>query len=107
MKKILLGVLLFLTACDGAGLYNFGDRQLDRNTIVVEKVELANYKELAKEAAKHNIRVEPGRELFGFGFVNKVDPKCTIYFVKPEASTDPERQIGHEVMHCFYGEYHK
>lgn len=35
-------------------------------------------------------------------------PKCTVYVMRPE-SVDDERTLtlGHEVLHCFYGNYHE
>lgn len=89
-----------------ASLYAWRGREIDRDTVTITKVEMASQAELAKRASHLNVRFPSGEVSQGFGLVSRSKGLCTIYFVNPDKSRTTT-WAGHEMVHCFYGNWHK
>lgn len=106
MKKLIILAAFALAACNpdvAADGYSFdpeGRGQVYREREI--KVVL-HPTQRSIENAKPGQRVGLDRELFGFGIIT--DDKCTIHVIDPVKSYRPE-QLGHELTHCLYGEWH-
>ena len=50
-----------------------------------------------------------GKQAIGFATINSYNNKCTIWAYEPKGTKDEQHMeiLGHEVMHCFRGSYHK
>lgn len=56
----------------------------------------------ARTGSTHNA----AKNVAAFAVIRKADPTCTIYMLDPKTNYQPEF-IGHELVHCIYGEWHK
>lgn len=103
-------IALALLGCDGgpntgADGYQFGGREQgwpDEMVITfVEHPTITDMRRAGKVAGAH---VEQGRELHAWSSIN--NGNCIINIVSPDVAYAPE-WVGHEVMHCKYGRWHK
>lgn len=74
------------------------------NEMAITIVEHPSVPDMRRSGLAAGAKVEQGRELqawsaIGFG-------KCTIHIVNPDVAHAPE-WVGHEVLHCKYGRWHK
>lgn len=111
MKLMLvMGLTALLTACDskpvGKDGYTFGQETFTRTEFPVEVVLLKSERELSVAYAARNIRGVKPESVAAFAIIRRNDPRCTIYMVDPKLNYQPE-WIGHELVHCIYGEWHK
>lgn len=102
MKHLILLASLLLASCntEAADGYDFKPPQarIEREIKVVLHPNLVS---VAK--AKPGQPLAADRELFGFAVINS--KTCTIHAVDPAKSYHPE-QLGHELTHCLYGDWH-
>lgn len=99
-----------LMACDtkpvGKDGYSFGQETFTRTEFPIEVVLLKSERELSAAFAARNIRGVPPESVAAFAVIRRNDPRCTIYMVDPKINYQPE-WVGHELIHCIYGEWHK
>ncbi len=102
MKHTLIFTCLSLTACNTEATdgYDFKPPQtrIERDIKVVLHPNIAS---VAK--AKPGPPISADRDLFGFAVIDS--KTCTIHAVDPAKSYKPE-QLGHELAHCIYGDWH-
>jgi len=115
MKKFLaialaIVVLLVIVSCQkknvGADGYYFEQETFTRLENHVTVVLVKDQTEMTKLLAEHGRTVEAGREVAAFSVLSMEDSSCTIYMIDPKISYQPEF-IGHEFVHCLYGNWHK
>jgi hypothetical protein len=119
LSYILLGCLaIFLISCDFAPSskravdgYYFEKETFTRTNFPVEIVLVQSraqmQQEILKQMKKHPVsgKVEP-KDVAAFSIISLNDNKCTIYMLDPKVQYEPEF-IGHELVHCIYGEWHR
>jgi len=115
IKKIIIGIISIFTliaviscgqkkaASDG---YYFEQETFVRTDIQVNIVLVKNQEEMTKLLAEHHRSVSSGNEVAAFSVLEVSEPNCTIYMIDPKTSYQPEF-IGHELVHCVYGDWHK
>jgi len=54
---------------------------------------------------KYHVMPEIANQMLGFSAWSPQNNKCTIYILNPAQIYMPE-QMGHELMHCAYGNWH-
>jgi hypothetical protein len=105
-KLLAVAAALLLSSCKPTGTdgYTFEKAQFTQTSFTVTMVLVQNEQELVKLAPPAAIKLQGSKgELFAFG---KVGPnRCTIYAVDPAAQYRPQN-LGHELTHCIYGEWH-
>ena len=102
LHKIFLGAILpfTLAGCGATDGYEFkGQHEYREREITV----VLHPDAQSVATAKPRQPIEAGRELFGFGLLT--DKTCEIHVVDPAKSYKPE-QLGHELTHCLYGQWH-
>lgn len=101
-----------LAACEQRSPWRFEGRDGDFDAVtLVTKVEYPNQATLEQAAGKlkrpDGKRIDiMNEDITAFGRLDKDRRFLEIHFVKPEANTDFECDIGHELAHGFYGEWH-
>lgn len=86
--------------------YRFEQETFTRTEFPVEVVLLKSERELASAFAARNIKGVDPKSVAAFAVIRRNDPRCTIYMLDPKVSYQPE-WIGHELVHCIYGEWHQ
>lgn len=105
----LVGLSLFaVIACKpshnvGADDYTFGTPQYINQSVKVNIVTYATYKDLRAAARTHGA-ANPDVMAFSVLSAPNFDV-CTIHMIDPETDYRPEF-IGHEFTHCIYGQWH-
>ncbi len=110
MRRVgFIGGALLLAACgqsqapDG---YVFAGKEYDRAAVLVKKQEHRSFAELrAALPPRMSRQWKDDHVSRGAWGQLHADGSCTIHFVDPELSYQPE-WIGHETAHCFYGNWH-
>ena len=115
--------LLLLTSCDKSNESNI-EQKINRESLPIKTtVHFYNNIEEVRKKYKEINNLDKNEEVFTEGFAiwpewkdqsgNSVIPegkelKCDIYTVRP-SKTDDEAvlTLGHEMLHCIYGSYHK
>ena len=101
-----------LSACEQRSPWHFDQRDADfREVLHVSKVEYRNSAELTAAAAQQrqpdgsrlNLETE---EIEMFGRLQPDRSRLEIHFVRPESNPDFECDLGHELAHGFYGNWH-
>lgn len=110
ITKILIIALAFgLTACDktpntGKDGYKFETKQIDRDIVTVEIVKYPTEKAIQAAYADRGGKL---KDVIAFSVLRKPDYElCTMHILDPTMKYVPEL-IGHEFLHCVYGEWHK
>lgn len=100
---------LLLAACgqnEAADGYIFAGKQYDRSSVLVKKQEHRSFADLRAALPPRMSREwKDKRVARGAWGELHADGSCTIHFVDPSRSYQPE-WIGHEAAHCFYGDWH-
>lgn len=105
---LLLLASLSVVSCDipssrvGADGYSFGDPSFERTEV---KVQLVTYKTRAEFMAAAKKRGVDSLELQAFTELQSPFDRCIIHVMDPKVQYQPEF-IGHELAHCFYGQWH-
>lgn len=117
MKKFLMIMLMIplLISCDnkpskqvGKDGYYFEKETFTRTDFPVEVRLLQSEKEMIAEFKKRvgrDVNVDP-KSVIAFAVIRPNDNRCTIYMLDPKVKYQPE-YIGHEFVHCIYGEWHR
>lgn len=108
LKYIAILCIIFLSvgqshgqAADG---YKFlGNPPILRNEFQTIVVEHNSRKELAEASREFGLI---HTDVHAFSTFDKEKNTCTIHIIKPSLNYMPEH-IGHELVHCFYGRWHK
>lgn len=115
MKKLIavIGIVLIglfvVVSCDNkpnnaVDGYYFEQETFTRNSFVTEIVLAGSRAELKQ------LYLDKGgkdaNDLAAFAVVSQVQNRCTIYMIDPRVHYEPE-YIGHELVHCIYGDWHK
>ena len=106
---ISLIVTFTLISCDGnrnTGIdgYYFEQESMIRTSFTTDIVLVKDFAELKKVyVARGGKDVD---DLAAFTLLSQTENKCTIFMVDPKNNYEPE-YIGHELVHCIYGEWHK
>lgn len=102
MKNIFTAALIFLlTACNNG---NPVEKEFDKEgqTLKVTVVFVNSEREMSRHAFDYMKGVR-GQALY-----SKEDNECKIVTYEPRyIDKDPTMTLGHELMHCLYGDYHK
>lgn len=105
MKKFLACAFLLLASCKGGSDgYYFSQKEFDHTKD--PKISFVLYPSAAefnKEVARRGIKTEG--QVFGFSVLGK-DGTCQVNIVDPAVDYRPE-EMGHEITHCLYGDFHK
>jgi hypothetical protein len=75
--------------------------RLQFNTVVIE---YDTHKELSKAITEYGFTTLQAKNIHAFSTVQ--GNTCTIHIVKPAKDYRPEN-IGHEIVHCIYGNWHR
>lgn len=108
MAALLVTALLLMGckqshAADG---YAFASKQYDRGAVLINKREYRSFADLrAALPARKSREWKDTRVARGAWGELHSDGSCTIHFIDPSRSYQPE-WIGHETAHCFYGDWH-
>lgn len=107
MKKLLvLPLLLLLTSCEnrvGSDGYKFGEKQYEQTPVTVNIVTYSSAQELSNAARKWGVN---NPDVVAFTLLNSNNrSKCTIHIIDPAVKYQPEF-VGHEFLHCVYGQWH-
>jgi hypothetical protein len=108
MKKLLaLPLLLLLASCNntntGTDGYVFGQKQYEQSSVNVNVVVYKNEQEIYKAA---KVRGADYPNIIAFTVLQGNNPStCTIHMLDPAIKYKPEF-IGHEFLHCVYGQWH-
>lgn len=117
MIKILIIIVstVFLWSCNdsgnrtGADGYTFGTKQFEKKTVIVEVVVHADLDALQQEAQRIGIVRKLNNQAMSVqAFTHLYPPNfdvCTIHMVDPAQHYAPEF-VGHEFLHCVYGQWH-
>lgn len=110
LKRLItvLGLVLLVSACDGPtqieGLdgYKFGQKQYTKNVVIVRTEIYQTREEFLEAAKKYSLSDQTAA-------FTVLDPphynSCTIHMLEPSKYYYPEF-VGHEALHCFYGQWH-
>lgn len=107
MLRILLFALVLVACSDSAkDGYSFGTKSYSHENVEVTIVTYTSREELRK-AIKNPEKLS--ESVMAFSTLYKKDgvflPKCTIHMMDPAVVYEPEF-IGHEFLHCAYGQWH-
>ena len=122
MKNILLALLVLLSTMwipfpsyardAGADGYRFITKTIERKEVRVKIVTYKTYDALEKALKSHlgndpkYSAIKASRvEAFSILELPEYDV-CTIHMIDPDVSYEPE-YVGHEMLHCVYGQWHK
>ena len=104
------GVVFAIVSCQqkrvGSDGYYFEQETFTRLENHVTVVLVKNQTEMTKLLAEHGRTIGAGRDVAAFSVLSMQDSSCTIYMIDPKLSYQPEF-IGHEFVHCLYGNWHK
>lgn len=113
--SLLLLVMSFaFNACEvpprgntGKDGYYFEKETFSRTDIPLHIILYPSSAALKSEYAKSHNSLAEGRELVAFSTLNTGNTEtCAVHMVDPKVYYSPEF-IGHEIVHCMYGEWHK
>jgi hypothetical protein len=106
-RVFLLAIFFLIGSCDqpktGADGYRFEKMDFERSQLSVTLVPYPSAKAL--QAAGKRFGVERAESLAAFATLSRSEPRCTIHYVHPQVSYEPE-WLGHELVHCIYGQFH-
>jgi len=122
MKKLFVALAVLLSIWipsvsvaspnEGVDGYTFLRKTIERKDVRIIIVTYKSYIEL-EAAVRSHIGADPkysaikAHRVQAFSVLEKPNyDVCTIHMIDPAISYDPE-YIGHELMHCVYGEFHK
>jgi hypothetical protein len=103
----------FLSACGdtqqnkpGKDGYRFEQATFERTEFPVE-IRMFDSEEALQDAfkARPGITADP-KSVAAFSIIRLNQTKCTIFMIDPKVSYQPEF-IGHELVHCIYGQWHQ
>ena len=107
-KRICLLGLILLSSCDNSGQqntgtdgYEFGTKQYERNTVLVNVVTYHSQTEFNKALRENKL----DSNVVAFTILKPPFDACTIHMIDPAIKYQPEF-IGHEFVHCMYGQWH-
>lgn len=114
MKKIfaLIAVCLLNWSCSNkpvaADGYTFYSKQYTKNTVQIEIVTYDTQQQLIEVLRRRgrNSDIDINR-VKAFSDLHPPDyNRCTIHMVDPASAYNPE-YVGHEFLHCIYGQWHR
>jgi len=85
------------------GYFFKGNPPAKRKEFYVVIEEHNNSKQLREEIKQYGIN---HADIHAFSVINPETNVCTIHIIKPSIDYMPEH-IGHELVHCIYGAWHK
>jgi hypothetical protein len=113
--KLAAGALapVFMFGCDnppnktGKDGYRFEKETFFRSEFPVEVI-LFPTEQALQAAYKTRTKAthSSSKTIAAFAVIRTNNPTCTIYMLDPKTNYQPEF-IGHELVHCIYGEWHK
>ena len=125
MKKFLIGLAMVGVASSavagqydgyssnraGPDGYHFSGGEYTKTELKVTMVYARSYDEMVKmfqqtHSQVYKAVIQPGNVVKAFSVINKETDTCTIYVIHPSVSYNPEL-IGHELLHCSMGRWHK
>ncbi len=85
--------------------YKFNAKNFTRDELVIKIKKVSSYEEIQRLAAPY---FQDSSDLAAFTLTseNPDENYCEVYIVDPEIRKD-EDTLGHEIMHCMYGGWHK
>lgn len=102
----LSALLASLAACDaterGKDGYAFDGKQFEQAEVEVRLVTYADPAELREAMTAHGIT---HADTAAFGVLRPPFDRCEVHIVDPAVRYEPE-WLGHEIAHCFYGQWH-
>lgn len=114
MQKFLavfVALIFTLSACNktntGKDGYQFGQKQYEMNHVTIDVVVHKTQQEMTQAALLHDPFLANPNSVAAFSIIYKApnNDKCIIHMIDPSISYQPEF-IGHEFLHCVYGQWH-
>lgn len=107
---VFLITLFTLISCDqgpkkSADNYRFEKETFTRTDINVKIVFVKDQTEMTALLKSKGRTTAAGNEVAAFSTLSLTEPRCTIYMLDPKNKYEPEF-IGHELVHCIYGDWH-
>jgi hypothetical protein len=109
LKKILfIPILILLAACEvtDSDTYFFEPESVaidPQPQIIIKRYPSSRAVRAAYAKSKHGRKLEDKEELFGFSEITS--KTCVVHVVDPAVNYEPA-ELGHEVTHCLYGNFH-
>lgn len=85
--------------------YRFGTKQYELNNVQVEIKTYSSARELQAAAVRADKTLTNPEGIVAFSVISPPSNNCTIHMVDPSVSYEPEF-VGHEFLHCVYGQWH-
>lgn len=105
-------VALLVTACEpkkqnvGKDGYYFETETMVRTEFTTTVVLVQSKSEMEKLVRAKTNHPEP-KQVAAFASYGVTAPVCTIYMLDPRVTSYEPEFIGHEFVHCVFGEWHK
>lgn len=120
IKKLCIAVITSLVtftmlgSCDqepvsnkGADGYKFREKEYQNDFVFVRVVVHGTPEELKAAAREHSDPTVDYTNLAAFSLLVKGHPElCEVHMLDPAITYEPEF-VGHEFLHCVYGQWHK
>lgn len=96
----------FLLANKAPEHYRFENATITRTDVQVKVVSVYNTMLLQQKASDFGMELASTVQAFSVWSPNT--NRCTIFIVEPKKSQTPNTAVvGHELLHCFYGDWHR
>jgi len=115
MKKLFFAItVLCLAACtpnnnntQGSDGYVFSQKQFSKNPVTINVITYNSFNDLRGALGKINYKDKVNTSsVVAFSVLSPPNyDTCTIHMIDPMISYQPEF-IGHEFLHCLYGQWH-
>ena len=103
-------VALLASACEpkkvGKDGYRFEKETMVRTEFTTTVVLVASKSEMARLAREKTKHPDPSK-VAAFASYGVTAPVCTIYILDPRTAPYEPEFIGHEFVHCVFGDWHK
>lgn len=104
-KSLILGILA-ITACSpqrASDGYTFDRQDFERDNIAVKIVQFDTRADF--DRAARAVGLTDATNLMAFSTLSRDKPACTIRVMRIPTHYEP-KWIGHELVHCIYGQFH-
>lgn len=89
----------------GKDNYYFTGKQYQKRRVTIDLILYDSYEDIALEASKYDFKIGEDEYLVAFSLDLLKGNRCEIHMLDPAVAYRPEF-TGHEMMHCFYGQFH-
>lgn len=109
MRKLwFVSLFLLLFSCEastnrnGADGYTFGEPSYEKTRVTITLITYKTRKEFLDASKKRGVK---SNTVAAFAELKPPFDTCTIHVMDPRVKYEPEF-YGHELAHCFYGQWH-